>query len=734
MIEEALSLYADFSKKLYPVIIVLSLVLAVASLNEASKTEISTDVLGFFYQDTPGMKEARIIDSDFTGVDSATILIEADRILIRDVLGDDVLEMTAEIVDVVSTVPGVFQVTSVLDLGSSREEILKSPGEELKEFISRDMEYSIVDIKLDSAEIPDRVRLVTELQKTVGRVEKAKGTEVTVAGAITGYYAWEQAVRSGFSRSIIASAVTIAIVLFFVFRSPITAGFIMIPVLVAVLAAFGAMHFINVPLNFLTVMFGAVSLGLGVDYSIHLVQRYHEELDIGNELALNTAVAKIGRNTVFTSLTTMAAFSSMALAGLRMVAEYGLMSFIAISFSALSVILFLPSYLILESKIGRRRIDLNRITNALGLRGVLPSFMTKLSDFSIKKPVAILVFTTLALFPVFYGMSQIESMTDEDSWLPQDMPAVKANNLMQDEFGGYDYAGILFLADDVRSPDVMEVMIELHEEVAKVPKVVEVTSLAGMLNPMPSDKETLEQQIGAISLDLRKQFVTKDYTESIMYIKVDGEVDEETVRQIEEVLESVDIPGDAVITQAGISYLMSRIDSIMAQDQMVTTIASLILVTIMLYLALRGFSNIILGLAPVLLAILFAMGIMGLLEIPSTPLTVMLATLVLGLGIDYSIHFIARYKEERAKGLTLEEAIRATSVTVGESIAITSITTTFGFLSLMTMTLVPVQDFGKIAAVGLVLCMILVPMIISVGLLFQERVVGRAMESLTWRS
>lgn len=128
-------------------------------------------------------------------------------------------------------------------------------------------------------------------------------------------------------------------------------------------------------------MFGAVTRGLGVDYSIHLVQRYHEELERGNENALNIAVAKIGRNTIFTSITTMAAFSSVAVSGLRMVAEYGLMSLIAISFYALSVLLFLPSFLILESKIGRKTLDLSKISIAPGLRGFLPILMTRLSDF-----------------------------------------------------------------------------------------------------------------------------------------------------------------------------------------------------------------------------------------------------------------------------------------------------------------------------------------------------------------
>ena len=97
MIEEALSFYATVSKKLYPFIIVIAILIAMVSLQEATKTNISTDISSFFYPDTPGMTEARIVESDFMGVDTVEVLIEADRVLARDVLEEDVLAMTAEV-------------------------------------------------------------------------------------------------------------------------------------------------------------------------------------------------------------------------------------------------------------------------------------------------------------------------------------------------------------------------------------------------------------------------------------------------------------------------------------------------------------------------------------------------------------------------------------------------------------------------------------------------------------
>ena len=742
MIEEIFSLYADISKKIYPVIIILSIVVAMVSLQEAAKTEISTDIINFFYPDTPGWVEARKIESDFMGTDSVSILVGADRVLAKDVLEDDVLDMTANIVETMSTIPGVFEVTSILDLGNSREEInKKSSSGEISKYLSRDLEYSLINIRLDSTEVADRTKLIESFQKTVDRIDRAKGAKVTLAGGLTTYYAWDQAVKSGFVLSIVTSAIAIIIVLLFVYRSFVTSVFIMIPVIVAVLASFGIMHFLRIPLNFLTVMFGSVTLGLGVDYSIHLTDRYHEEIEKekdvekGKENALNIAVAKVGRNTIFASLTTMAAFSSMAVAGLRMVAEYGFMSFIAITFSALSVLLFSPSFLVLETKIGRRTFDMTKISNALGMRGISATFMTKISNYAINKPFGVILFLSIAFIPTFYGMSTIETMTDGDMWLPQEMPAIKANKIIDKEFGEYGYTMILAEADDIRTPEIMNAMINIENAIRDVPYVVEVSSVASMIN-LSEDKRDIETKLSAIPFDTRRQYVTKDYTEALILIKASEGFDEGLFfKEIDDAVESVETPGDAIFVQAGFSKLFSKMDSIMEKDQEVTTLASLILVIILIYFALRGFTGVIIGLTPVLLAILFTMGIMGLLGIPSTPLTIMLATLLLGLGIDYSIHFMSRYREERKNGYSLEKSLQITSSTVGESLASTSITTIFGFLSLVTMTLIPVQDFGKIAAIGLFLCAVFVPLIVPVGFLFHERVVERALLwlPLPWR-
>ena len=70
------------------------------------------------------------MQSEFPGTNTAQILIMVDRITAKTVLEEDILLMTEELVDAVSDVAGVKSVTSVLDLGSTKEGILSRPLEE----------------------------------------------------------------------------------------------------------------------------------------------------------------------------------------------------------------------------------------------------------------------------------------------------------------------------------------------------------------------------------------------------------------------------------------------------------------------------------------------------------------------------------------------------------------------------------------------------------------------------
>jgi predicted RND superfamily exporter protein len=644
MIQTILNRWAEISKRYYLWIIVIALVIASMSFISAKETEIDTNYLGFFYPDTNYMEEIRFLQSEFPGTETAQILIKVDRITAKTVLEDDILLMTEELVDAVSDVAGVKSVTSVLDLGSTKEAILSRPLEDRNPYINDELRYSLITVKLDATEVPERTELVETFQKTIAKVNRVGGSTVT--------------------------------------------------------------------------------LGLGVDYSIHLVHRYHEELAHGNENALNKACMTIGRNTFFTSLTTMAAFSAMALSPIRMLGEYGLMSFIAISFSALCVFHFIPSLLILEERVGwgARTLDYSWFSRTLGTERLIQRLMARVANYSLKRSLGAVIIIAITLIPIFAGVGMIKSESEQEMWMPEGDPLMVAWKVVDDEFCDYEYSTILVQSDDIRTSEMMEALERIEESVMSVPGVVKVTGINNLLKKIPADKNTLEEQIAVIPKDRRETFVTDDYTAALVIIKTDTGIKETLVQEIDDAISFVDTPDDATFKHASISALFSQMDRLMAESRAETTAISLILVFTILYIFFRSFVRILLAFAPVLFAIIYALGTMGLIGIPFTPLTVMIGTILIGIGTDYSVHFISRYREEKGKGYDTRDALHTTTLTVGVAIMTSTLTTMFGFLALTSMSLVPVRDFGIIAAIGLVYAAFFTPIIVSLGILVQERV------------
>jgi uncharacterized protein len=74
--------------------------------------------------------------------------------------------------------------------------------------------------------------------------------------------------------------------------------------------------------------------------------------------------------------------------------------------------------------------------------------------------------------------------------------------------------------------------------------------------------------------------------------------------------------------------------------------------------------------------------------------------LLVGLGVDYSIHLTMRYREERGSGATPTGAVTGAIGAVGAALALATITTVVGFLTNVTNPLPPLRDFGVFAAVG----------------------------------
>ena len=134
---------------------------------------------------------------------------------------------------------------------------------------------------------------------------------------------------------------------------------------------------------------------------------------------------------------------------------------------------------------------------------------------------------------------------------------------------------------------------------------------------------------------------------------------------------------------------------------------SLILVALLLILQLRSISMGLIACTPIVLTVLINFGTMAITGIPLDVATTMIASVAIGTGVDYSIHFANRLRRALGQNESMEAALRLTLSQVGKAITANALSVALGFLVLILSSTVTIAQFGGLTALTMVVSAIL---------------------------
>ena len=159
--------------------------------------------------------------------------------------------------------------------------------------------------------------------------------------------------------------------------------------------------------------------------------------------------------------------------------------------------------------------------------------------------------------------------------------------------------------------------------------------------------------------------------------------------------------------ETGADIMAYQVDEVSNATNMYMGAAIIILITVILYLSFRRLSYVLLPLLTLIIALIWTLGTMVLLGLDFTALDVAVIPLLIGLGIDDSVHISRRYQEELRKDRQPPLAMAITMKSIGTAIFLTSLTTIIAFLSNGVSGVKPVKDFGIVCAIGVAYAFIL---------------------------
>lgn len=203
--------------------------------------------------------------------------------------------------------------------------------------------------------------------------------------------------------------------------------------------------------------------------------------------------------------------------------------------------------------------------------------------------------------------------------------------------------------------------------------------------------------------------VNEDATSLVALVKHRDTLDHaESLELMNEVSELNNRYSFDAIHMLGRADLQVELVRMQKQEVMLTAGLSIILVAIILFILFRRIPGIIVSMVSISMALIIFMGLMALLGKEFNLLSALYPVLILIVGTSDVIHIKSKYIDELRKGKSRQDAMSVTIREIGIATFLTSITTSVGFMTLLTSRVEPVRDFGVNSAIGVLVAYIVV--------------------------
>ena len=161
-------------------------------------------------------------------------------------------------------------------------------------------------------------------------------------------------------------------------------------------------------------------------------------------------------------------------------------------------------------------------------------------------------------------------------------------------------------------------------------------------------------------------------------------------------------PQDYQVSMAGHADMALAVNNLIVSSQIMSIITSLIVVFLIVAITYRSVVAGLYGIVPLSISLLINFGIMGYTGIKLDIGTSMVASIAIGIGVDYTIHFLSAYHYERQRSDNLDEVCRNTLLTAGKAIIFNAASVAAGFAVLLFSNFYPLVNLGLLVMLTMI--------------------------------
>ena len=630
------------------------------------------------------------------------------------------------------------------NLISDRYDLLDSKDTLDNEIFSKNLEN--LDLKIDNQKkinLSKEAILINDI-RNISNLYKDKGEIFLGGGAMIAHDTIKMIQQDLFTFGV-AVFFMFVLILSLIFRQ---FRWVVIPLTSAGLSALfttGLISWLGWKVTVVSANFIALLMIIGISLTVHLVVRYREITsnfnDLSHEDALKKTLSQMFLPCLYTALTTMVAFASLIISDIRPIIDFGLLMVLSISIAFIVSFVFFGS---LSSLMGKNLKD-TQIDYSSGFTTWINSLVVRFKNLILLISLLAFIFAFVGInklsvenkfidyfkpsTEIYKGLSLIDKKLGGTAPLDIIISAPKEDINLEDDFDDFDDFGVetdeygyWFNSQNLGRLEEIHDYLEGRPEIGKVLSVSSATKLAEIVKGEKLDDLELALLRKVLPEDINNQLLSSYISDDDNQVRLSARVIESLdglnrKNLIEEVKK--DLVNNFELSEdqfylSGISVIYNNLLQSLFQSLIGSLLIVFSAIFLMFIVLFRSFYMALIAMIPNLLSAASVLGIIGWSGIPIDIMTVTVAAISIGIGVDNTIHYVHRFLKEYEQEQNYDLAIKNSHSTIGRAMFYTSLTIVLGFMILVSSNFNPSVFFGIFTSFSMIVAILAALMLLPV--------------------
>lgn len=489
-----------------------------------------------------------------------------------------------------------------------------------------------------------------------------------------------------------------------------------IAIITSVIWTVGTMTVLKIPMSMVSISVPTVLSAVASAYGIHFMTHYFMSPSRSRFDSAMDSMKDAGLAIIIAGLTTVAGFGSLISSDMTHIKNFGIITAIGVFYSLVISVTLIPAILCLRKneKPLLSFVEKEKKGSDFSLR-----FLGFLQKHLGKRSRLVFGVGGLLLVISIYGITMLEVDMDSMDMFQEGSDMRIADTRLNTQLAGTQRLNLnLETADgsEIITPAVLGKVEQFQKDIRKAfPIVGKALSVNDYLKKMNQEMHGGDRQYYRLPDTVQ---MTRDYL--LLY---SGDLDNMVSKKRDKIRVHISLHRDKMdklrrirefstayfnrdfvkqnrvrVSSTGFMDMMVEANILVLDGQLKSLLFSLVIVTLLIYMIFRNIRLTLVGLIPLVLGITMNFGIMGFLHIPLNAATALVAAISIGIGIDYSVHFINQFRNASTRFHEIDRALQVTYDGTGRAILSNVASVAAGFVVLLFSQFPIIQQCGGLIA------------------------------------